>query len=197
MKPKRTSLAFAAVLLWATGFGQITTTPEASLRSLPMPPLNAGEAIARCPQNVDTLVRAIVQELSDHAHHDSIDESARNWHIRLQTKLLGKPQRELDQSVFAAGEQLDKEIRDCPKVANENGERVYDPPCVEAAEQRAHRRRVAAVDQYLSAVHQVWPAYVDSTLRVIAETRNGKWRVVLRVAGDVATITQTAAEFAR
>ncbi len=190
--------ACAAWLVFAMGSGQTPdATPEEALRLLPMPALDAADAAARCPRDVDTLVQPILRELSLRAERDSLVETAGNRHARLQADLLGKPQTELEQRVFAAGEQLDKELRDCPKVVNEKAERVYDPTCVEAAEERARRSRIAAVDHYLSTIHRIWPTYVDSTRRIVSQTREGKWGIVLRVATDVARITETAAEFGR
>ncbi len=187
-------LACAAGLLFGRGFAQ---EPEESLRHLPTPALDAAEATARCPQDVDTLLQVLLRELSLHADRDGSNEDAANQHLRLQMAFFSKAQKELERNILAAGEQIDKDIRNCPRAANQKGERVYDPACVEAAEQRGRRQRIEAVDHYLSSIHHLWPAYLDSTRRIIAETRNGKWRIVLRVATDIATITQTAAEFAR
>ncbi|MBX2990800.1 MAG: hypothetical protein KF749_06475 [Bacteroidetes bacterium] len=198
MSLKRTPgflLAMFIVVSSAT-IGQ-THSPEAErfLLSLPAPALDAAEALTRCPDQVDTLMQSFLAELTHLAAADtaSIPSAYDEW--RFHTKYLAHHLTQLEREIFAAGEQVDKEILSCPKVGNAKGQSVFEPVCVQTAERKGHRHRVAAVDHYLSMIHTIWPEFMGEIRKLVHRT--GSWQIVLNTSTTIARITETAAQYSR
>lgn len=187
-----------AIILFAsqTTIGQMQPrTPEDYIQMLPLPARDAEEARTRCPQDADTVMQAIVKELTRLAANDTGSTPSGYEEWRLHTKYLAHHLTKLERDILAAGEQIDKEIRACPKVMNEKGQSVYDATCVEAAERRGQRRRVAVVDYYLSSIQILWPEFTAEIRKLAAQT--GNWQIALGTAITIARITETAAQYAR
>ncbi len=177
---------------------QRTPLPQDYLQRVQSPAIDIAEAIARCSAGEDTSMQNMLKQLSAFADKDTIDlESVSNRHRTIHQKFLAKLRQQLEQEIQEAGETIDKAIQECPTVADSQGRQVYDPRCVEAAEHRGHQRRIAVVEDYLSRVQQTWIEYKTEVAKALAATQTGKWQLVLRVAVDAATITQSAAQFAR
>jgi hypothetical protein len=173
-------------------------TPEVYLQNFPLPALTVEEALARTPVGTDTLMVNRLKELSTRADKDTAgSEAAVNKQRGIHVKLLGRLRQKLESDIRAIGETVDDEIRACPKGNNAQGQAVYDSTCVAQAEHRGYKRRVAVVEDYLSNIHQVWPQYIAEAQRIVGEARRGKWQVVLRVAIDVAIVTELAGQFTR
>ncbi|MBI5474136.1 MAG: hypothetical protein HY961_17510 [Ignavibacteriae bacterium] len=183
------------MIVVSVGFAQ---RPEDLLQQIPNPPQDVAEAVVRCPVEIDTLLRPMLNRLSSLADKDTNDrEEIANLHRSLHLKFLEKLRRELENGIQDAGEAIDRAIKECPTVADSQGRQVYDPHCVELAEQRGHERRVAVVEDYLSRVHEVWSDYKSATAKQLTSLKKGKWQLVLRFAVDAASIGEIAGQFAR
>ena len=168
---------------------------ETFLLRLPAPALDAEEARTRCPDQADTLMQSFLGELTRLAAGDTatIPSAYDEW--RFHTKYLAHHLAQLEREIFAAGEQVDKEIRSCRKVENAKGQSVFEAECVRTAERKGQRRRVAAVDHYLSMIHTIWPEFIGELRKLVHHT--GSWRIVLNTSTTIARITETAAQYSQ
>ncbi len=179
-----------------TGFAQ--DAARQFLADLPAPAADASEALHRCPDTNDTLLTRFIDDLTTLTREDTANgKDLLRLHHAIFVKLFGTLQRKLEEDILAAGEQIDREIRNCPKTRNGNEMEVYQAACVEEAERRGRLRRVAAVDDYLSYVKEAWPGYLHEINAMLAASKQAAWLLVLQVARNAATITETAAQFAK
>lgn len=196
---KRSALSIIVALSFFPLWSSVTQhSPTAYLAGLPAPALDASEALARTPQETDTLLARCVDELAVLAEHDTIHgTNLLRQHHAITAKVFAPIQRQFENALLAVGEQIDREIRDCPKVRNAEGKEIYQAVCVEEAERRGRLRRVAAVDDYLAQVKDGWPRYLREINAILTASNQRAWLLVLEVARNAAFITENAAQFAR
>lgn len=195
---KSLSFAFALTLLLPAYHGAAQPSAKAYLAALPAPAADASEALERCPELSDTLLARFIDELVLLSGRDTTDATTiRRLHDAALMKSFGKVQRKLEGDILAAGERIDREIRNCPKVRNIDGKEVYQSACVEEAERRGRLQRIAAIDDYLSHVKEQQPAYMREVNAILAASDKNVWLLILHVARERAAMTEMAAQFAR
>lgn len=174
-------------------------SPQDSIAAyLPRPALNASEALQRCPVDEDTSIAAFLNRLDTASHESTTDRDTLTVLCdQLEAQFFDRIRARFYEDIHAMGEQLDDAIRSCPKVRDRWGQLVYDSVCVLRAEQENHRERLMVVDWYLTAVRDIWPAYVDRIRTLLRTSPDSERRLVVRIAKTAALMTQTAAQFAR
>jgi len=186
------------VLVCSTALAQHAEKPEDILAQLPTPPCDAAEALARCPHEADTLMEKYVQRLIALSEGDTLDaESAVNMQQSASIHSFARLHQQLETQIRQIGEQIDRRIRSCRTIPNDDGKEVYDPVCVDTVERWGKAQRVAAVHNFLAEVQTVWRPYLEAIQSIFNSVEHGKWQVVLRVAADGALITSTAAQYVR
>ncbi|HXG00942.1 MAG TPA: hypothetical protein VNL69_09150 [Bacteroidota bacterium] len=174
-------------------------SPQDSMAAyLPRPALDAKEALQRCPADEDTSIAALLIRFDMGSEERTTDRDTLTMLCdQAEAQFFDRIRARFYEDIHAIGEQLDDAIRSCPKVRDRWGQLVYDSACVLRAEQENHRERQEVVDWYLTAVRDIWPAYVDRIRTILRTSPDSERRLVVRVAKTAALMTQTAAQFAR
>lgn len=170
---------------------------------MPQPPAFASEAAARCPIEVDTLVRNALTTLrqlrrkeeaalrSDSSKPGTslrqreanelqkLEENVRKRNAEMRARIENiahLPSKDLLQTVREIGETLDADISACPKVGAAKVQ-TYDSVCVARAEEQAHTARHNAVNEFLGAVRTQWKPVIDSLQKHLADDENALLRL--------------------
>lgn len=143
-----------------------------------------------------------------------LDTSVKQLQVTLQ-QITSSPSHILLGNIQIVGEDLDKEIKLCPKVGEQH---VLDSVCVDTAEAKAKRRRMELSEQFLQTVNNEWvPMYESVRRRVenqqkqiddllasskkprasyrVSKLQNILWNNVLLLLNFVRDITRLAAQF--
>ncbi len=145
-----------------------------------------------------------------------VDNTAATLTSRLE-RMTAIPSQTLLGGIQLIGEDLDKDIRNCPKVSEKQ---ILDSVCIETAESNAHRKRVDRSEQFLQSVNNEWAVMLQDVLqsthtqqqridKVISLTkkariryrlskiRNSLWYNVTAILKATHNVTKLAVQFSR
>ncbi len=216
---------------------------------MPSPPKAIQEALRRCPQEEDTLARrfavegrrlaeaqesslkkdsltlaksrkqppVLPKEMSEFKSLQQENEREKKEVPAQLDKLTAKPSQELLNAIRIIGGELDNVIKNCPKVG---AKQILDSTCVEAAEAKSTKKRLAACSEFLSTINSSWKTRVEplsqsiqsrekriaqllTTVRnpqlalQLKRLRAESWQSIEHILKTVDEVTRLAAQFAR
>ncbi len=157
------------------------------------------------------------KEMSEYRSLQQEVDGQRDSLVARMQRLTSRPSERLLNAIRIVGEELDGEIKNCPKVGSNL---IHDSVCVANAEARSEKKRIAACNDFLLTINQGWNAALEPLhqsfpsrekriWKLLATTKHYRlalqlkrlrletWQTVAPILKTIDDVTRLAAQFSR
>lgn len=167
--------------------------------------------------NAKRLPPVLPKEMNEYRSLQHEVDGQRDSLVARLRRLTSATSEKLLTAIRTVGEELDNDIKNCPKVG---AQQIHDSVCVENAEARSAEKRMRSCNNFVSAINQEWNAVLEPLQKsflsrekrlaqLLAATTHQRlalqlkrlrletWQTIAPILKTIDEVTRLAAQFSR